>query len=42
MGGGVDWMHLAQDRDCWQTREHSNEPSGSIAGGKFVDWLSDY
>jgi hypothetical protein len=22
--------------------EHGNEPSGSIKGGKFLDWLSDY
>jgi hypothetical protein len=28
---GVDWMHLAQDRD--QYCEHSYEPSGSIWGG---------
>jgi hypothetical protein len=34
---GVDWMHLVQDRDQWRTREHGNEPSGSIKGGEFVD-----
>jgi len=22
--------------------EYGNEPSGSIEGGEFVDWLSDY
>jgi hypothetical protein len=22
--------------------EHSNEPSGTIRGGEFLDWLSDY
>jgi hypothetical protein len=22
--------------------EHGNEPSGSIKGGEFLDWLSDY
>jgi hypothetical protein len=22
--------------------EHDNEPSGSIKGGKFLDYLSDY
>jgi hypothetical protein len=29
---GVNWMHLAQDRDQWQegSCEHGNEPSGSI------------
>jgi hypothetical protein len=27
--GGMDWIHLAQDRDqC--SFEHGNEPSGSI------------
>jgi len=24
------------------SREDGNEPSGSIKGGKFIDWLSDY
>jgi hypothetical protein len=29
--GGVDWIHLAQDRDQWGGfREHGNEPSASI------------
>jgi hypothetical protein len=28
---GVDWIHLAQDRDQWLgSCEHSNEPSGSM------------
>jgi hypothetical protein len=27
---GVEWIHLAQDRDQWQTCEHGNEPSVSI------------
>jgi hypothetical protein len=36
--GGMDWIELAQDRDqvagpC----ECSNEPSGSIKCGKFLD-----
>jgi hypothetical protein len=22
--------------------EHGNEPSGSIKGGEFLDWLNDY
>jgi hypothetical protein len=33
---GVDWLHLAQDRDRWW------EPSGSIKGGELLDYLSDY
>jgi hypothetical protein len=28
--GGMDWIHLAQDRDQWRPCEHDNEPSGSI------------
>jgi hypothetical protein len=24
------------------TSEHSNEPSGSIKGREFLDWLSDF
>jgi hypothetical protein len=31
----VDWIQLAQDRDLWQTVEHSNEPFGSIKGRVF-------
>jgi hypothetical protein len=31
---GVDWMHLAQDRDQWRD---FNEPSGSITGREFLD-----
>jgi hypothetical protein len=33
----VDWICLAH-RSC----ERCNEFSGSIRGGKFLDWLSDY
>jgi hypothetical protein len=29
---GVDWMHLAQDRDQWQDL---------VKGGEFLDYLSD-
>jgi hypothetical protein len=35
---------VAQDRDQWMRRgscEHGNEPSGSIKGVEFLDWLSD-
>jgi hypothetical protein len=27
---GVDWIHLAQDRDQWTTLVNNNRPSGSI------------
>jgi hypothetical protein len=26
---GVEWIYLAEDRDLWQAREHSDEPSVS-------------
>ena len=29
--GGLDWLDLAQDREC------GNEPSGSIKCGEFLD-----
>jgi hypothetical protein len=32
---GVDWIHLAQDRDQWWG-EHG-EPLGSINGEEFFD-----
>jgi len=37
--GGMDWIELAQDRDRWGggTCECSNELSGSIKLGKFLD-----
>ena len=36
--GGMEWFGLAQDRDRWRgTCECSNEPSGSIQCGKFLD-----
>jgi hypothetical protein len=35
--GVVDWIHLTQDRDQWQSCEHSNEPSGFIKGGEGFD-----
>jgi hypothetical protein len=35
---GVDWMHLAQDRDQWLDLVNTiNEPSGSVKGGELVD-----
>ena len=38
VGGGGDWMELAQDRDRWQAfSEYGNEPSGSIKCREFLD-----
>jgi len=38
----MDWIHLVLDRDqFWGFCEHGNEPSGSLKGGEFLDWLSD-
>jgi len=28
----VEWIHLAQDRDQWMSRDHGNVPSSSIKG----------
>jgi hypothetical protein len=39
----VDWVHLAHYK--WAvtaTCEYGNEPPGSIKGGKFPNYLSDY
>jgi len=33
----MDWMHLAQDRDQRLSIVNTNEPSGSIKGGEFLD-----
>jgi hypothetical protein len=32
----MDFIHLAQDRDQWQTCEHSNEPVGFVKVGNFL------
>ena len=37
VGGGRDWMELAQDREVAGTCEYGNEPSGSIKCGEFLD-----
>jgi hypothetical protein len=34
---GVDWIHLAQDRNHWRSSDHGNEHLGSIKGGEFLD-----
>jgi hypothetical protein len=34
---GMDWIGLAQDRQVAETCEYSNEPSGSIKCGEFID-----
>jgi len=41
---GMDWIHLAQDRDQrWALANRiMSEPSGSIKCREFLDYLSDY
>jgi hypothetical protein len=34
---GVDWTHLAENRDWWHAVEHNNEPSYSIKSGEFLE-----
>ena len=36
---GMDWIKLAQDRQVEGTCDCSNEPSGSIKCGEFLDYL---
>jgi hypothetical protein len=37
-GEGVDWIHLAEDRDQWRALVNTvNEPSGPMNGGGFLD-----
>jgi hypothetical protein len=35
--GGIDWIAVAQDREKAGACEYSNEPSGSIKCGEFLD-----
>jgi hypothetical protein len=34
---GMDWFHLAQDGDFWQTHQHGIELSGSLSRRIFLD-----
>jgi hypothetical protein len=34
---GVDWIHLAQDKDWWRALEKTVMTYGSIKGGEFLD-----
>jgi hypothetical protein len=34
---GVVCIYLTQDRDQWRVPVNTNEPSGFIKGGKFLD-----
>jgi len=37
LDGGMDWIDLAQDRDRWRCCECSNEVSGSLKCGNFLN-----
>jgi hypothetical protein len=40
-GGGMDWIHLALDRDPVEgSCESGNEPSGSIHCWENLEWLN--
>jgi hypothetical protein len=34
---GVDWIHLAHDRDYWRSCEHGNKHSDFVKIGEFLD-----
>jgi hypothetical protein len=39
----MDWIDLAQDRGKWEgSREHVNEPSGSIKCWEILEWLRSW
>jgi hypothetical protein len=39
----MDWIDLVRDRDQVEgSREHGNEPSGSITFWEILEWLSDW
>jgi len=37
LGGGMNWIDLAQDRNRWGSCECGKEPSGSVKCGEFID-----
>jgi hypothetical protein len=37
VGGGVDWIHLAQDRDCWWTVVNTVMNLWVLAPHSYVD-----
>jgi hypothetical protein len=38
MGEGIDWVHLAQDRDRWRVLVNAvMKPSGSIICWEFLE-----
>jgi hypothetical protein len=39
---GVNWIHLAQDRDRWRAHANIDEASGSKKAGKFLTSLMYY
>jgi hypothetical protein len=42
LGGGVDWIDLAQNRDRAGSWVYGDEPSGSIKCGEFLEWLRTF
>jgi hypothetical protein len=40
---GVEWIHMAQDRDQWGgSCEHIIEPSGSMKCWERLEWLRNW
>ena len=38
VGGGGDWIDLAQNRDRWRALlSYGNKPSGTLECGEFLD-----
>ena len=37
MGGGMDWIDLAQNKEVTNPRQRGNEPSGSKNCGEFLE-----
>jgi hypothetical protein len=40
--GGMNWIHLAQDRGQWRVLTQSNEPSGSMKCWDILEQLSNW